>query len=57
VANRPKDNRAEQKNAPNSKLVKPAEGGIHSAVGTGVARQGAVGQNENPNTQEQTNQD
>lgn len=38
MANRPKDNRAEQKNAPNMKMIKPPEGGIHDTVGTGVAR-------------------
>lgn len=33
MANRPKQNRAEQDKAPNMKVIKPAEGGIHSTVG------------------------
>jgi hypothetical protein len=41
VANRVKDNRAEQKNAPNMKLVEPAQGGIHSAVHAAPAGNGA----------------
>jgi|GEM_PF-2704929 len=38
MANRPKENRAEQDDAPNMKLIEPSEGGIHSTVGTGVTR-------------------
>lgn len=34
MANRPQQNRAEQDEAPNMKVIKPAEGGIHDTVGT-----------------------
>lgn len=34
MANRPKQNRAEQDEAPNLKQIRPAEGGIHANVGT-----------------------
>lgn len=33
MANRPKQNRAEQDHAPNMHLVEPGTGDIHSAVG------------------------
>lgn len=32
MANRHQQNRAEQDHTPNMKMIKPAEGGIHSAV-------------------------
>jgi hypothetical protein len=38
MANRPKENRAEQDKAPNFKMIKPAEGGIHAAVGAQINR-------------------
>ncbi len=34
MANRPKHNRAEQDDAPNMKMIKPAKGGVHATVGT-----------------------
>lgn len=39
MANRHQQNRAEQDQAPNMKLIKPAEGGIHSTVGAPKAGQ------------------
>lgn len=43
MANRPKQNRAEQDDAPNMKMVKPPEGGIHSTVGKGVSNDPPTG--------------
>jgi len=39
MANRPRQNRAEQDKPPNMELIKPAEGDIHSAVGRSVTKQ------------------
>ncbi|HYG59345.1 MAG TPA: hypothetical protein VD902_14885 [Symbiobacteriaceae bacterium] len=33
MANRPKQNRAEQSDSPNTKVIEPARGGIHGTVG------------------------
>ncbi len=40
MANRPKQNRAEQSDAPNMKMIEPAQGGIHATVGHPVTQSG-----------------
>ena len=50
MANRVKQNRAEQQNSPNIKVIKPAEGGIHTAVHAPPAGRSA-GQEAQPGLQ------
>ncbi|HWI64714.1 MAG TPA: hypothetical protein VNT75_23040 [Symbiobacteriaceae bacterium] len=49
MANRPKQNRAEQDDAPNMKLVKPPEGGIHENVGLATTKQVSGSQQQEQN--------
>ena len=52
MANRPKQNRAEQDDAPNMKLIKPAEGGIHATVGGQFDRSNQGDQQRSTTTEE-----